>query len=78
MSLPISLVKAWAAVHLAPRMRISCAFFVFFHLPDCLNPIQSGGGGGTNRTPPSLAFPTISSNWIKIMTPKLVTFRQML
>ena len=34
------------------------------------------GGGGESPLP--LAFPTISPNWIKIMTPKLVTFCQIL
>ena len=39
-----------------------------------INPIQAGGGG--KSPPPPIAFPTVSPNWIKIMTPKLVTFPQ--
>ena len=34
------------------------------------------GGGWANRPP--LALPMISPNWIKIIRPKLVTFRQIL
>ena len=32
---------------------------------------------GGRPPPPPLAFPTNSPNWIKIMTPKLMTFRDM-
>ena len=36
------------------------------------------GEGGGGESPLTLAFSTISPNWIKIMTPKLVNFRQIL
>ena len=61
-------VNEWFTSKIILRTELMLCHLFLLNLTNFCNPIQTR----------ELAFPMISPNWISLMTPRLVTFRQII